>query len=1409
MRTFHKYISQSLVNTFVIFCMVIGLVSVNQVQVADAAPDVQPPVKSDGKLEIIQGDLIRISTLMGEEVSIVLDIKDPEESQIFSWSILNPPAHGDAVLEPAGARATVYYLPAQDFSGSEYFATFVTDQFGNTSRVAITIDIQSAPIIIHQPLDKNIALSRIHFNPDFAESLEKFSGSGVSADRQDSNSINEFVEVKKEVGEYYSMTTYLLPDGSTVDVNEFFGPSTPPMPVSTEPDFTADSVLLPEVPSFTWVFGSTAVSAAMIAGYYDRTSLPDVYTGPTNGGVVPLTDIQWGTWVDGAGVSYPNNPLAASRNGVDGRTTRGSIDDYWVEYLSDAPDPYLTNGWTQHTWGDAIGDYLFTSQSAWGNGDGFTRIHAGTEPGAVFTCNQNEIFYDNEKDGTVGMRDFYLARGYDVGVCYFQFTDNVYSIGFNLEQYKAEIDAGFPVMIHLNGHSLVGVGYEPGTNTIYIHDAWLIGTNTMEWGGSYQNMKMRGVSIVHPAVGVVPENDQIATPIQITNLPFEQTLDTSLATRAPDDPDLYGCGLTAGKASVWYRYSPAIDGMLDLDTFGSDYDTMIGVWSGAPGSLTEEACNDDFDGHQSKVFLPVKSGIDYYIGISEFKDLLSPTTATFGDSSKQWESTDLVVNKGGTLVFHASDIVTTIPLMEVSPHTDEVWAYRLLPMSNVTLTIGSFSTNQVADADGEVYFELGGEFDILAGSVISLDLERGGVVYTVSDMAIKMVSVRNDVVAGTGTNMVNGFWVYACNASFCVRGPTHGNVEYGWEADFGDVYYDLAGGDLIIAITANKAGNKTVDFWQTKNTYMMINPLESTVHVFDWFLVELTDPLYRRPLELRINYTPVATCKTDENMNALFSKVPVDILVGDQLEVIGNYTEIYSTVVKLKIKLIDPTTDTVKGKAKPGSPVLVAATDPERSRVEQVTVETNAYGVWSVDFSGSVDIAQGSIVQAFIFDQNGSATWVSGHLPAPAFDINPSLNKLNGWDWTPRGTVTVTIGDFEGSFVVDQYGRFSADLAGQFEMQPGQSVVVSDGVAEKTHVIRDQSIISIDDVTEVFTGTAEAESLVTIVVFDKVWTGTALDVQTDASGNWRADFAGLEDITQETWGWVEQTDEDGDSTVIDFTIPTWPLLDALTPFYAIAGQPAMTLYLVGERFVPTTYATWDGTTKITNYINSQLLSIELTSEELAMQDTINVAVFTPPPGGGGGGDERFTVISTSPSYGEKLTTDTVIFDWGYIPANGYKFQLSNSPDFSTILVNTKTTDSNFRGYVPPLQRGKTYYWRIRPLAYSKILPWSAPIPFRARDPLAAPELGMTDIVGYSVTLNWSPVEGAVKYKLQVAKDLAFTNLVINAPVLSPETSKLLAFPDKVKTYYWRVRAIDEVKIKSAWSEIGQFTVPLQ
>jgi hypothetical protein len=61
----------------------------------------------------------------------------------------------------------------------------------------------------------------------------------------------------------------------------------------------------------------------------------------------------------------------------------------------------------------------------------------------------------------------------------------------------AEIDAGYPVMIHVLGHTMVGVGYDTIGNTVYLHDTWDYNTHSMTWGGSYQDMEMDSVSIVH------------------------------------------------------------------------------------------------------------------------------------------------------------------------------------------------------------------------------------------------------------------------------------------------------------------------------------------------------------------------------------------------------------------------------------------------------------------------------------------------------------------------------------------------------------------------------------------------------------------------------------------------------------------------------------------------------------------------------------------------------------------------------------------------------------------------------------------------------------------------------------------------------------------------------------------------
>ena len=271
------------------------------------------------------------------------------------------------------------------------------------------------------------------------------------------NGDNPQIEI---INPYYSIEYLTTTDGIPLSREIINGPSKPIPEYQAEREASMTTIepegIIDNFPSYDWVFGCSAVSGAMIAAYYDRGLYPNMYTGPTSGGVMPITDTSWPTWSDGF-ETYPNNPLIASRNGLDGRTSKGSIDDYWIQYNSSTQDPYITGGWTQHGWGTAIGDYMKTSQSAYGNTDGSTTFYNWTSSTEKLTCADmvtNNIFQD---DGTYGRKLFYEARGYTVTDCYNQKTDNNGG-GFTLNNFKAEIDAGHPVLLNLAGHSIVGYG---------------------------------------------------------------------------------------------------------------------------------------------------------------------------------------------------------------------------------------------------------------------------------------------------------------------------------------------------------------------------------------------------------------------------------------------------------------------------------------------------------------------------------------------------------------------------------------------------------------------------------------------------------------------------------------------------------------------------------------------------------------------------------------------------------------------------------------------------------------------------------------------------------------------------------------------------------------------------------------
>ncbi len=356
----------------------------------------------------------------------------------------------------------------------------------------------------------------------------------------------------EEINPYFTIKHFSTQKGVDLSVAIINGPSKPPEGFVDAHDGWIDipkaATLLPDFPSFNWVFGCSAVSAAMIAAYYDRNAYPNLYTGPTHGGVCPVTDTLWPTWLDGVFDRYPNNPLIASHQGVDGHAGRGSIEDYWVSYGSSAKDPYITKGWPQHTWSDAMGDFMKTSQSAYDNTDGATSFYNFTSSPNKLTCDAMENYGVAHTDGTYGRKLFYEERGYEVAECYSQMTDNKIGGGFSFADYKVQIDAGHPVLINLEGHSMVGFGYN-GTNML-IRDTWDSNPNniySMPWGGSYSGMDLYSISIVRledpysePTVTPMLTNAYTLTPtstptLMPTGMPTATPTSspTSIATQTP------------------------------------------------------------------------------------------------------------------------------------------------------------------------------------------------------------------------------------------------------------------------------------------------------------------------------------------------------------------------------------------------------------------------------------------------------------------------------------------------------------------------------------------------------------------------------------------------------------------------------------------------------------------------------------------------------------------------------------------------------------------------------------------------------------------------------------------------------------------------------------------------------------
>lgn len=227
-------------------------------------------------------------------------------------------------------------------------------------------------------------------------------------------------------------------------------------------------------PDYEWWYGCSPTSAGMLMGFYDRRP----YGGREYPNLVPGVVADANTYA---------NPTAAV-NGI--IASQAHIDAFYVAEgnFNDDPNP------GSHTSGsfNCLADFMGTSQDSCSNPDGTTTFWfwqdgSAMTPAGIEGLGASYIL----TDGMYGIKEYIEFRGYSFSALKTQkkygFDSSNPAAGFSYNDFKTEINAGRPVLVHIEGHTMLGYGYSdsPTPQTIFVRDTWDAGTHTMTWNGLY------------------------------------------------------------------------------------------------------------------------------------------------------------------------------------------------------------------------------------------------------------------------------------------------------------------------------------------------------------------------------------------------------------------------------------------------------------------------------------------------------------------------------------------------------------------------------------------------------------------------------------------------------------------------------------------------------------------------------------------------------------------------------------------------------------------------------------------------------------------------------------------------------------------------------------------------------------
>src|SRR5262249_36496663 len=116
-----------------------------------------------------------------------------------------------------------------------------------------------------------------------------------------------------------------------------------------------------------------------------------------------------------------------------------------------------------------------------------------------------------------------------------------------------------------------------------------------------------------------PANDLCSSATLISSNTFSSTsICTLRATTTANEP-AESCGAPPNGHSVCFRFVPTVGGAADADTFGSNFDTVLSIFSGSCAAANLIACNDDTGGVASSLSnVPMTAGTTYLLKVTAY-----------------------------------------------------------------------------------------------------------------------------------------------------------------------------------------------------------------------------------------------------------------------------------------------------------------------------------------------------------------------------------------------------------------------------------------------------------------------------------------------------------------------------------------------------------------------------------------------------------------------------------------------------------------------------------------------------------------------------------------------------------------------------------------------------------------------